>query len=369
MKKINKKGGKKLNKKNSISVFHNNNKNKKNIDNINAPPYKKKNITKKYKKFSNSNNIQNSENGNFSNVKLNDKNKLFSNNRKVTSNKDNLIDNKSKNKKNKNKKKIKKNNQNSSSYSLKNNYQKVKSLKSVKSFNHLKANQLTDQELNTLEYELALEIDKRSYFQYYWSLLKKKQLILFTFLPADDYNLLSIKISLFLVSFCLSLTINGFFFTDETMHNVYENNGVFDFIYQIQQILYSTIICAVINVILKKLSLSERNILEIKQQQNYQNVTDKSKNIEKCIKIKFGIFFILTVLLLVFFWYYISCFCIVYKNTQLILIKDTLISFGLSMIYPFGLNLLPGMLRIPALRDINKNKKCLYKFSLIISLI
>jgi hypothetical protein len=153
------------------------------------------------------------------------------------------------------------------------------------------------------------------------------------------------------------------------MHNVYENNGVFDFIYQIQQILYSTIICAVINVILKKLSLSERNILEIKQQQNYIKAREKSKNIEKCIKIKFGIFFILTVLLLVFFWYYISCFCIVYKNTQIILIKDTLISFGLSMIYPFGLNLLPGMFRIPALRDTNKNKKCLYKFSLLIAFI
>ena len=45
--------------------------------------------------------------------------------------------------------------------------------------------------------------DKRTYFQYYWSLLKKKQLILFTFWPANDYNLLTIKISLFLLSFGL----------------------------------------------------------------------------------------------------------------------------------------------------------------------
>ena len=72
---------------------------------------------------------------------------------------------------------------------------------------------------------------------------------------------------------------------------------------------------------------------------------------------------------MLFFWYFISCFCSVYKNTQIILIKDTLISFGLSMLYPFGLNLLPGLFRIPALKDINKNKKYLYKLSGFVALI
>ena len=72
---------------------------------------------------------------------------------------------------------------------------------------------------------------------------------------------------------------------------------------------------------------------------------------------------------MLFFWYFISCFCAVYKNTQIILIKDTLVSFALSMVYPFGLNLLPGMFRLPALRSKNKNKKCLYKISGLVALI
>ena len=70
---------------------------------------------------------------------------------------------------------------------------------------------LNDEELNTLEYEIALKYDKRSYFKYYWSLLKKKQLVLFTFLPANDYNVFSIKLSLFLIAFSLYFSINGFF--------------------------------------------------------------------------------------------------------------------------------------------------------------
>jgi hypothetical protein len=72
---------------------------------------------------------------------------------------------------------------------------------------------------------------------------------------------------------------------------------------------------------------------------------------------------------MLFFWYFISCFCAVYKNTQLILIKDTLLSFALSMLYPFGLNLLPGIFRIPALRAERKDKNCLYKFSNLLAFI
>ena len=72
---------------------------------------------------------------------------------------------------------------------------------------------------------------------------------------------------------------------------------------------------------------------------------------------------------MLFFWYFISCFCAVYTNTQIILFKDTLISFTLSMLYPFGINLIPGLLRIPALNAEKKDKKCVYKLSQFIALI
>ena len=238
-----------------------------------------------------------------------------------------------------------------------------------KGFELMNYKNLNDQELNNLEYNMALIIDKRSYFQYYWSLLKKKQLILFTILPSNDYNLFSLKLSLFLLSFSLYFTINGFFFTDDTMHKIYEDKGAFNIIYQIPQIIYSSGVSSIINMILKTLSLSESNILILKQEKNFNVAKKKSKNIMNYLLIKFIIFFLLSNLLLLFFWYFISCFCAVYVNTQKILIKDTLISFALSMAYPFGLNLLPGMFRIPALRAAKKDKKCLYKISGIIALI
>ena len=236
-------------------------------------------------------------------------------------------------------------------------------------YENIDITKLNDQEINDLKYEIALKIDKRTYFEYYWSLLKKKHLILFTFWPTNDYNLYTIKVSLFLLSFGLYISINGFFFSDDTMHKLYEDKGKYNIIYRIPQILFSTIISAVINVLLKKLSLTEANILSIKEEKDNQKMLEKSKSIKKCLRIKFIIYFALSILFMLFFWYFISCFCAVYKNTQIVLIKDTLVSYALSMAYPFGLNLLPGLFRIPALKAEKGDRAYRYKLGQLVAFI
>ena len=87
------------------------------------------------------------------------------------------------------------------------------------------------------------------------------------------------------------------------------------------------------------------------------------------LKIKFSFYFIISFIFLLFFWYYISLFGIIYKNTQYHLLKDTLISFGFSIFYPFGIYLLPGFFRIPSLSNPKKKRACLYSFSKILQLL
>ena len=226
---------------------------------------------------------------------------------------------------------------------------------------------LSDYELNKLQYKEAIKYDKRTYFQYYWSLLKKGNLFLFSFIPNKDYNSMVIKICLFFFSFGLYYTVNALFFTDSTMNKIYEDNGKYDFIYQIPKIIYSNLICTVINLIVRILSLSEKDILKMKKIVINELLMQKVKKIRQCLIIRFIIYYIISFFLLFIFWFYISCFCAVYKNTQLHLIKNTLISFSLSLIYPFGYYLIPGIFRLPALR--NRNKECIYKISLILQLL
>ena len=224
-----------------------------------------------------------------------------------------------------------------------------------------------DYELNKLHYKEAIEYDKRTYIQYYWSLLKKGNLFLFSFMPNNDYNSMVIKICLFFFSFGLYYTVNALFYTDSTMNKIYEDNGEYDFIYQIPKLLYSNLICTVINLIVRILSLSEKDILSIKKIMTTEILMLKVEKIKHCLVIKFIIYYFISFLLLFIFLFYTSCFCAVYKNTQIYLIKDTLISFSLSLLYPFGYYLLPGIFRLPALR--NGNNECKYKISLILQLI
>ena len=228
---------------------------------------------------------------------------------------------------------------------------------------------LTDEELNDLDYEIAIVVDKRTYFQFYWTLLKKGQLIIFTFFVNDDYNLRAIKILLFIVSFALFFSINAFFFTDDTMDKIYEDNGIFNFVFQLPQIIYSSLISSVINIILQKLSISEDKILDMKKEKDSEKAKEKANSIKNKLKLKLIIFIVLSSLLMLFFWYFISCFCAAYKNTQTILIQDTLISFITSMIYPFGLKLLPGIFRSPSLRTLKKDQKYIYKISKLVDLL
>ena len=84
---------------------------------------------------------------------------------------------------------------------------------------------------------------------------------------------------------------------------------------------------------------------------------------------KYVLFFIISSILLVAFWFYLACFCAVYKNTQIHLIKDTVISFGTSMIYPFGIYLFPGIFRLPALHYKKQDKEFMFKLSKALQLI
>ncbi len=100
------------------------------------------------------------------------------------------------------------------------------------------------------------------------------------------------------------------------------------------------------------------------KKKNY--LENKVPQVIKCLLYKFIIFFFISFIFLFFFWYYLACFCAIYKNTQLHLIKDTIISFWLSMLYPIGIYFIPGIFRIPALKDKQSNKETMYKFSQII---
>ena len=124
--------------------------------------------------------------------------------------------------------------------------------------------------------------------------------------------------------------------------------------------IYSLLISTILKLLLNFLGLYEEEIFELKN-----NKKNKEKIFLK-IKKKIIIFFIITYILLFLFWIYLGCFCYVYKNTQIHLLKDVISSFSISLITPFFVVLLQCFMRTYALKDKNGKRSVLYKISNIL---
>ena len=200
-------------------------------------------------------------------------------------------------------------------------------------------------ELNLLEYKYALKYDKRCCCTYYCSLIKYSNLILFTFCVGDDYNLKLVKICLFIFSFAMYLAFNCLLFNNSSMRKIYENKGTDGIIDSLPRIIASSILSTIILFFLKKLCLGKNGVREIRNETKIEKVKESVKSFLCCLKCRIWIYFNFSLAFLIAFWYFVSAFCIIYKNTQWIIIKDTLMSFAFGFIYPFIFCLIPTIFR------------------------
>ena len=198
----------------------------------------------------------------------------------------------------------------------------------------------------------TIQEDKNKFFEIYWPISRKKHIILFTFFNRNDHNIIYIKYERFIFSVCTYMALNIFFFSDKSMHKIYLDYGKYNFLQQIPQIIYSTIVSQLIDIIALYLISTDKYFYEIKKLK--MNSVNKINDIIKCIKIKITSFFIFSFLILIFYWYAVACFCSVYENTQIIFIKDSITSFAIGLLYPFILYI---FLAVYKLITSKKNKK------------
>ena len=134
------------------------------------------------------------------------------------------------------------------------------------------SNKYIDEEINDFSYDLALKIDKRTYCQYYISLLKTQHSLICALFNNNDYNSGIIKIDLFLIGFAIEYIVNALFYNDDTMHKIYEDKGLFDLETQLPIAFYSTIISTILNYPLNFLALSNDAIINFKKDNSKINI-------------------------------------------------------------------------------------------------
>ena len=166
------------------------------------------------------------------------------------------------------------------------------------------------------------EKEKRNFFQMFWLMFKSDYDFINNFVNSLIYiregQIYSIKLMIYFKSLIISLVSTIFFYTDDTMHKIYINNGKYKIINQLPNILFSYSLSSIFSIIFGKLVFIPN---EVKDKDNIQ----KFKN--KCIY-----FFTISFLLELFSWYYVSCFFAVYQNTKKYVLKDFLLGRLLNLI-------------------------------------
>ena len=221
-------------------------------------------------------------------------------------------------------------------------------------------------QLNNLEYPDACKYDKRPFLTTYYSVLMREHIILFTFFSWKDYNLFYIKIERFLVLICTQMAMNGLFFSDESMHKANKSDN-YNFVQQLPKIIFSLIATHLIEVALCYFSMTDTVYYRIKELAKYKNNDEKIIDEINCMKRKIIAFYVITFLLFLFYWYFISAFCVVYQNTQKTFLLDSLISIIVQFIDPFFIYCFTTLLRYLSLAKCAKNNmECVYKTSYLI---
>ena len=221
-----------------------------------------------------------------------------------------------------------------------------------------------DDQLNYASYETASEKDKRNFLATYWSFLKFKQTIIFTFYTKTAGILRSTKIALFILFVAFYMTFTALFFNDNIMRNIYIYKGNTNAAVHVPNIILSSLCSFIASLIVRFICLGERDIAKIITENDIDKRRALAVQAKKKAFIKTYVLYIISAILLGVCWYYISAFCAVFKNSQKNYLINTLVSFIICNLWPGVTCLIPTFMRRKALEGKNK---ALYRASQIVS--
>ena len=222
-----------------------------------------------------------------------------------------------------------------------------------------------DDQINFAPYEFASSKDNRSFFGTYWSFLKSKQSILFTFVASKDNILRSTKIALFILFFAFYMAFTALFFNDEIMRKLYIYKGNTNAAVHVSNIVLSSLCSFIASIIVRFVCLNERDIQKVLSAKYLQERKKLAERSRKIASIKLYILYGLSGLLIMLCWYYVSAFCAVFKNSQKNYLINFFICFVVCNLWPVITCFIPTIMRKAALEKYNET---LYKASQIVSI-
>ena len=213
--------------------------------------------------------------------------------------------------------------------------------------------------LDNYDYEYAIKYEKRHFWRVFYICFLSYENILNTFFFKTPLEVQSLRLILFFFNYMCDLALNALFYLNQNISDKYHYQGdnlyLFTLLNNLTISISSTIFSYVLVKALNFLNNSKdaiENLFRYHEKIMRKDKTYKVKNddmvkiyedlnsIYKILKIKIVIYIVIEFLLLSFFFYYITAFCEVYKNTQVSWISDSLVSFLMSILVEIGMSFL-----------------------------
>ena len=222
--------------------------------------------------------------------------------------------------------------------------------------------------LDSLDYDEIIEEDKRSFCEYLGNKLSNIQIIINVFFVSEEIKPKVIKIIILILNFDLYFLINGLFYSESYISEIFnstEEETLFSFIPRsIDRFVYSTIVGNIIEYIIKFFLVEEIEIKKIllKKRENILSLRYEMSELLKNILNKIKIFIIINYIIVVFSWYYITCFNNVYPNIKYEWITSSIFIIIIVQILPFIFALLETCIRFISIKCESEK---LFKLSLL----
>ena len=132
--------------------------------------------------------------------------------------------------------------------------------------NNFNMNEYLATDLDDMDYDDAIKKDKRKFCSYFYEKLKINQIILNTFSAIDPLRPRVIKIMLFVLEIDLYLFINGLFFNEDYVSEVFHSKkpeNFFTFIPRsIDRFFYTTLVGVIISYIIDLFFMMKKKLKE-----------------------------------------------------------------------------------------------------------
>ena len=235
--------------------------------------------------------------------------------------------------------------------------------------NNININDILKTSFESIDYDDVIEEDKRNFCQYYCEKIKSNQMIINSFFITEFLRPKPLKIIVFTLSIDLYFLINGLFFSDSYISEIFNSTkeeNFFSFIPRsIDRFTYTPLVASIIGYIIECFLLEDNKIKKILlKKEKFLVIQNEMYELLKSIIKKLKILTVINCIIIIFSWYYISCLNNVYPHIIQEWIISSLFIIVIIQILPFIIIFLETCIRYISIKCESEK---LFKLSLLFS--